>query len=147
MSETQATRTEPEGVPARPILYVAVGFLIFVAACIGGLFLYFSDVVGSRSPVKPEPFPAPQLQRTPLSDLEKLHQKEQAQLRGYAWVDKEQGIVRIPIERAMQIVAARGGTAAFGSLDDLNKAPPPPKGKNETAKAAQQSPAPNGVQR
>ena len=146
MSETQPTRTEPEGVAARPILYVAVGFLIFVAACIGGLFFYYSDVVGSRSPVKPEPFPAPQLQRTPLSDLEKLQQKQQAQLEGYAWVDRKQGIVRIPIERAMQIVASRGGAAAFGPLDDLNK-PAPPKGKNETAKAAQQNPAPDGVQR
>ena len=147
MSETQATHTEPEGVPARPVISIAVGFLIFVAACLAGLFLYFSDVIGARKPLKLEAFPAPQLQRTPLSDLKMLQQKERAQLQGYAWVDKEQGIVRIPIERAMQIVAARGGTAAFGSLDDINKAPPPPKGKNETAKAAQQGPAPNGVQR
>jgi len=147
MSETRATQTEPEGVRAWPVISIAVGFLIFVAACLAGLFLYYSDVIGARKPLKVEAFPAPQLQRTPLSDLELLHQKEQAQLQGYAWVDKEQGIVRIPIERAMQIVAARGGTAAFGSLDDLNKAAPSPKGKNETAKAAQESPAPNGVQR
>ncbi len=146
MSETRITRTEPEGVAARPILYTAVGFLIFVAACLGGLYAYYSGVITGRMPAKPEPFPTPQLQRTPLSDLEKLQQKQQAQLQGYAWVDKKQGIVRIPIERAMQIVAARGGTAAFGPLDDLNKPPPPPKGKNETAKAAQQN-APNGVQR
>ncbi len=146
MPETQVTQTEPEGVPARPVISVAVGFLIFVAACLTGLFLYFSDVVGTRQPLKLEAFPAPQLQRTPLSDLELLHRKEQAQLQGYAWVDKEQGIARIPIERAMQIVASKGA-AAFGSLDDLNKAPPPPKGKNETAKSAQQNPAQNGVQR
>jgi hypothetical protein len=147
MSETPITRTEPEGVPARPILYVAVGFLIFVAACLGGLFLYYTSFPGSRTRPNPEPFPAPQLQRTPLSDLENLRQRQQAQLDGYAWVDKDQGIVRIPIERAMQIVAARGGTAAFGSLDDLNKAPPPSEEKNETAKAAQQNTNPNGVQR
>lgn len=147
MSETHATQTEPEGVQARPVISIALGFLIFVAACLAGLFFYYSDVIGARKSLKVESFPAPQLQRTPLSDLEVLHQKEQAQLQGYAWVDKEQGIVRIPIERAMQIVAARGGTAAFGSLDDLNKGPPAPKGKNETAKAAQQSPARNEVQR
>ena len=77
-----------------------------------------------------------------------LHRQRAGAVEGYAWVDKDQGIVRIPIERAMQIVAARGGTAAFGSLDDLNKAPPPqPEEKNETAKAAQQNTSPNGVQR
>lgn len=146
MSDTQVTRTEPEGVAARPVLYIAVGFLAFVGLCLGGIFLYYSDVIGTRRSVKLEPFPAPQLQRTPLSDLEKLQQKQQAQLHGYAWVDKNQGIVRIPIERAMQIVAARGGTAAFGSLDDLNKAPPP-KGNNETAKATQQIAVPSEVQR
>ncbi len=146
MTETHTTQTEPEGVPARPVISIAVGFLIFVAACLAGLFLYYSDVIGARKPLKLEAFPAPQLQRTPLSDLEKLQQKQRAQLEGYAWVDKDQGIVRIPIERAMQIVASRGA-AAFGSLDDLNKAPPAPKPKNETAKAAQQNAAPNGVQR
>ena len=146
MSETQVTRTEPEGAPARPILYIAVGFLIFVAACLGGLFLYYSDFAATRMQPKPEPFPAPQLQPTPLSDLGNLKRRQQAQLNGYAWVDKDQGIVRIPIERAMQIVAARGGAAAFGSLDDLNNAPPPPKKKNETAKAAQQNTPPNGAQ-
>jgi hypothetical protein len=145
MSEAHVTRTEPEGVAARPVLYVAIGFLIFVAACLGGLFVYYSDVVGKGPSAKPEPFPAPQLQRTPLSDLQKLEQKQQAQLRGYAWVDKKQGIVRIPIERAMQIIAAKGGTAAFGSLDDLNKAPPSPAQKQETAKAAQQTSTPDGV--
>ena len=144
MSETRATETEPEGVPA-PIISIAVGFLIFVAPCLAGLFLYYSHVIGTWKPSKVEAFPAPQLQRTPLSDLELVHQKDKAQLQGYAWVDKERGIVLIPIERAMQIVALKGA-AACGSLDDLNKAPPPPKGKNETAKAAQQNPAPNGVQ-
>ena len=121
-----------------------MGFLIFVAACIGGLFLYYSSVVGVRTPAAPEPFPAPQLQRAPLSDLEKLQHKEDSTAR-VAWVDKNQGIVDISIERAMQIVASKG-SAAFGSLDDLNKAPPAPKGKNETAKAAQQN-APNEAQR
>jgi hypothetical protein len=147
MSDMHVTRTEPEGVSARPVIYLAVGFLIFVAACLAGLFLYYRGFAGTRTRPKPEPFPAPQLQRTPLSDLENLKRKQQAQLTGYAWVDKDQGIVRIPIERAMQIVAARGGTAAFGSLDDFNNAPPPPKEKNKAAEAAQQNTPSNGAQR
>ncbi len=145
MSESHVTRTEPEGVSARPVLYVAVGFLLFVGACLGGLYLYYSDVVREKPAAKAEPFPAPQLQSAPSSDLQKLQQKQQAQLQGYAWVDKDQGIVRIPIERAMQIVASKG-SAAFGSFDDLNKPPAPPRA-NETAKAAQQTAGPNGVPR
>jgi hypothetical protein len=139
MPELRITRTEPEGIQARPVLTVAAGFLAFVGACLAGIFFYYSDVITSRTPPQPEPFPAPQLQRTPLSDLQKLQQKQRAQLEGYAWIDKDQGIVRIPIERAMQIVASKGA-AAFGSFDDLNK-PPAPSQRNESAKA------PNGVQR
>jgi hypothetical protein len=33
---------------------------------------------------------------------------EDEQLHGYAWVDKGSGAVRIPIERAIEIVAERG---------------------------------------
>ncbi len=134
MSDTHMTRTEPESVAARPIIYVALGFLVFVGVCLAGIFYYYSAIVGARKPLKPEAFPAPQLQRTPLSDLETLQKRQQEQLSGYAWVDKEQGIVRVPIERAMQIVASKG-QAAFGPLDDLNKAPAQPTVRNETAKA------------
>ncbi len=143
MSDAHVTRTEPEGVSARPVVLVAAGFLLFVGICLSGIFLYYSDAIGGRTPPKPDVFPAPQLQRTPLSDLEKLEKGQKAQLEGYAWVDKNLGIVRVPIERAMQIVASKGA-AAFGPLDGLIKAPAQNARPNETAKAA---PAPNGVQR
>ncbi len=146
MSDTHVTRTEPEGVAARPVLYVAIGFLMFVGVCLAGIFYYYSDVVGARKAPKPGPFPAPQLQRTPLADLEKVQKSQEEQLNGYAWVDKDRGIVRVPIERAMQIVASKG-EAAFGPLDDLIKAPPQNARLNATAKAAQQVATPNGVQR
>ena len=71
MSETHITRTEPEGVSARPILYVAVGFLDLRGRLPWRAFPYIT--AASPAPGRdrsPEPFPAPQLQRTPLSDLE-----------------------------------------------------------------------------
>jgi hypothetical protein len=145
MSDPHVTRTEPEGVAARPVIYAAGGFLVFVGVCLTGIFYYYSDAIGTRKPPKPEAFPAPQLQRAPFSDLEKLQKGQQEQLNGYTWVDKDQGIVRVPIERAMQIVASKG-QAAFGPLDDLMKAPPQNAKLNATAKAAQQVPAPDGVQ-
>jgi hypothetical protein len=49
--------------------------------------------------------PEPRLQETPALDLEKLHAREREQLSTYGWVDRQAGIVHIPIERAMEIVA------------------------------------------
>jgi len=45
--------------------------------------------------------PAPRLQRFPTRDVEELRAQEAAILGDYAWVDEEQGVVRLPIERAM----------------------------------------------
>ena len=39
-------------------------------------------------------------------NLKKLHEEDAKALTGYAWIDKNKGSVRIPIERAMQLAVA-----------------------------------------
>ena len=53
-------------------------------------------------------FPAPQLQQEPPVDLIKFKQTELDRLNGYGWVDQKAGIVHIPIDRAIEIVAKKG---------------------------------------
>jgi hypothetical protein len=55
----------------------------------------------------PQP-PAPRLQVHPKADLDRLHAEERERLTAYGWVDRERRIVRIPIEQAMDLLAARG---------------------------------------
>ncbi len=145
MSDARVTRTEQEGVAARPVVYVAVGFLIFVGICLAGIFFFYSDVIGERKQLKAQAFPPPQLQRTPLLDIETLQRRQRQQLTGYASVDRAHGIVRLPVERAMEILASKG-PAAFGALDDLNRTQAQNIRKSKTAKAAQYAPAPPGLQ-
>jgi hypothetical protein len=52
--------------------------------------------------------PKPLLQETPALDLERFRAKEEETLSTYGWVDRSSGVVRIPIERAMEIVAREG---------------------------------------
>jgi hypothetical protein len=52
--------------------------------------------------------PPPRLQAAPQADLQALRASEDAILNSYGWVDKAGGIVRIPIERAMQLVVEQG---------------------------------------
>jgi hypothetical protein len=52
--------------------------------------------------------PAPRLQVRPEIDLAAFRAQEAAILASYAWVDKEHGIVRIPVEDAMRLVAEQG---------------------------------------
>lgn len=54
-------------------------------------------------------FPTPRLQNDDGSqDLVDLHRREDLLLGHYSWVDQSQGKVRIPIERAMELIAQRG---------------------------------------
>jgi hypothetical protein len=54
-------------------------------------------------------FPTPRLQMDDGDqDVVDLHNREDLLLDHYTWVDQQQGVVRIPIGQAMQIVAQRG---------------------------------------
>ena len=52
--------------------------------------------------------PEPRLQADPGRDLEEMRATEDAVLHEYAWVDRREGIVRISITRAMELLAERG---------------------------------------
>jgi hypothetical protein len=52
--------------------------------------------------------PLPRLQLNPPQDLRALRAAEDAVLHSYAWVDRAAGVVRIPIERAMELTLERG---------------------------------------
>jgi hypothetical protein len=90
------------------VVLLVVGLLVSLVA-----FRYFSR----HQPLGPpaSPFenaravpPAPQLQVTPAADWHD-YQKSQAEIvNSYGWVDEKAGIVRIPIDRAMDLVLQRG---------------------------------------
>ena len=47
----------------------------------------------------PRPFASPALQTNRCRDLAKLQAEQRGRLEGYAWVDRDNGVVRIPIEQ------------------------------------------------
>lgn len=79
-----------------------------------GLFQYFYR---GETPTRPLPSPLsytreatpePRLSIEPGKDLKTLESEEDAVLKTYGWIDREKGIVRIPIDRAIEILAERG---------------------------------------
>jgi hypothetical protein len=54
-------------------------------------------------------FPTPRLQTDDGNqDVANLHEREDLLLDHYSWIDRSQGKVRIPIDRAMELIAQRG---------------------------------------
>ena len=53
-------------------------------------------------------FPQPRLERNERLEINDFRLQEEKTLNSYGWVDEKAGVVRIPIERAMQLVEQRG---------------------------------------
>jgi hypothetical protein len=57
---------------------------------------------------RPKLPPEPRLQAEPKIELKDLRADEDAILSSYGWIDPNKGIVRIPIDQAIDIVAQKG---------------------------------------
>lgn len=66
------------------------------------------------------PVPTPSLQTQPFRDVYMLRDDEAKKLRSYGWVDKEGGVARIPVDRAMELMLQRGFPARSEGGDHLN---------------------------
>jgi hypothetical protein len=53
-------------------------------------------------------FPQPRLEVKPGASLVQLRAAENADLNSYGWIDRTTGTVRVPIDRAMQLLLDRG---------------------------------------
>ncbi len=101
---------------------IAIAFVGLLGATVVALALMYGLLSGftareerASQPVSPlaasygrQAPPAPRLQVAPREDLRSLRAHEETLLHGYAWVDRQAGVVRIPIERAIELLAARG---------------------------------------
>jgi hypothetical protein len=60
------------------------------------------------SPEDAKKFPQPRLETNERRQLNDVLLPEEESLNSYGWVDQKAGVVHIPIERAMELVAQRG---------------------------------------
>jgi hypothetical protein len=158
--ETKHGHTE-EGFEQQDLTAQGV-FAFLISLAVGGVLVYFV-VLGlyrfmdarqrSRQPqlsplvkpietdtriVSPEAiarFPQPRLERNERVEINDFRLKEEQTLNSYGWVDEKAGVVRIPIERAMQLVAQHGlaTTPKAGTV--------PTSGVNVATQAAERSDA------
>jgi hypothetical protein len=117
---------ETRDINLRAVTWTAIGLVVSTIAiyvAVGGLFdLFKSQHPSASAPSRitaPGRLPSqPRLQTNPAYDLQQLREVENAKLSSYGWVDKSAGIVRIPIDRAIALVAQRG-LPARGNNNDL----------------------------
>ena len=80
-----------------------------------------------------EAFPAPQLETNERTELNEIRLREENVLSTYDYVDKNSDTVRIPIDRAMELLVERGlpvrSAASGASSAEQSKAPQQQKEK------------------
>jgi hypothetical protein len=60
------------------------------------------------TPESTQTFPQPRLEENERTELRQFVEDQDRKLATYDWVDKDKGIARIPIDRAMELIAQRG---------------------------------------
>jgi len=69
-------------------------------------------------------FPEPHLETDERNEITDFRTHEEEQLNSYGWVNQSAGVVHIPIERAMQLIAQRGlPVRSQAAVKEVNEAP------------------------
>jgi hypothetical protein len=117
LTEHPDPRHERSSLNVRPIVLFGLGLLIMSAIVFVSMDLLFDYFAARQAKVDvlPSPLadprqlpPEPRLQVDPAHDLQRLRATEDAALNSYQWVDQEKGIVGIPIDRAITVLAEKG---------------------------------------
>ena len=120
---------EREDLGAKPVILFLVGLTVgclLVALALKGMYSYL-DAKEARHQPAPNPlvqqttkdmravtpgditkFPQPRLETNEQREITSFRMQEEQTLHSYGWVDQSTGVVRIPIDRAMELLAQRG---------------------------------------
>jgi hypothetical protein len=119
---------EPTDVQVRGIAYAVAGLIVSLAisvAFVGSVFAFLRAHHGApalsrleRAELVP---PAPRLQIASEVDRVAIETAARDRLQAYAWIEEEPGRARIPIDRAMQLLAQHGwpDSEALGATSPL----------------------------
>jgi hypothetical protein len=111
------TGHENRDASVRSIVWTLAGLAVGAAlafSLVYGIFRYMSDHPLTMAPPNPmaesekQIPPAPRVDDHPAIELKDLHTYEDEFLGTYGWTDKQKGIVRIPIDHAMELELRKG---------------------------------------
>jgi hypothetical protein len=148
------THHEESDVPIKPLWWTLALFVIFAAVTHAVLYFMYqamfkaeknrwdapqttverpanADVPQNQPLLQPFPNGSVPYRNTPVTDLRDMRAKEDQVLQNYGWVDKEHGVVHIPIHQAKDMLVAKLGTPASGApasspAGPAASSPPPP---------------------
>lgn len=97
---------------------VVFALLAFTFVLVAGMLFVVGQPVGDAShslqPTSSQLPPEPRLEQNPAADGTRIVTEATERLETYGWVQQQDGIAHIPIERSMELLLEKGATP-FGS--------------------------------
>lgn len=97
------------------VVKTGLGLLIFLIGCIGVAKFQYEYEVSRQPAAVSGPFsqeqrlpPEPRLQAYPAKDLTTFRETQSHVAATYGWVDKQAGLARVPVEKALEMVLKTG---------------------------------------
>jgi len=111
MNTQEHPRQEPDNLRAKAVVLCAVGIIamLLLVAAVSHLITATSGA-NQPSPAHPSATRSSYLTSDPTEEIARYRQEKRAQLESYGWVDGQR-FAHIPIERAMQKLAAEHASA------------------------------------
>lgn len=120
------TSFESPQVEARSTLIFVGGFVVFVGVSLVLLRTFFVAWIVHEPTPSPRQTPEPRLETYSGQTRAAVDRREDRMASGFAWIDRAGGRVRIPVARAMAIIAARGSSAYDPPAPQSKPASAPP---------------------
>jgi hypothetical protein len=139
---TQSPGYEKTDASPRGLIYFVATIALFLAITASFLFLLFKHYQRTETtgPVVARPFgavepapPPPRIQANPSADMQSYAESQEKLLNTYGWIDRQNGIVRLPIDRAMQLLLERGLPARSTNEQEKRGANSGPKQQGQIA--------------
>jgi hypothetical protein len=101
---------EQSDIESGSIAWIAAGLGLFVLAVPLLMPLVYPQSMQHVSPAAPPALSAnvPELEIAPAENLQRLDRAATQLTDGYGWIDKENGVVRIPVAHAMERLLQKG---------------------------------------
>jgi hypothetical protein len=106
--ENPDTAFDPSDWPLGPVALVYAGILMLLVISVFALMAAYPTALTDVDRTLRIAPPGPRLQTDPQANLKRFRAEEEKWLNTYHWIDKQKGIVRIPIEEAMKKLARTG---------------------------------------
>jgi hypothetical protein len=106
--DTRPTDYERSDWDLGPVAMIYAGVLVLLVICCFVLIAAYPTALPDVARSLRIAPPGPRLQTNPAADLARFRAEEEKRLNGYFWLDRDKGLVHIPIRQAMKNLAANG---------------------------------------